>query len=64
MHLSHVDHCGVMGVDVQLILASIELHQPPATKVQSPAKSHLLKHFLVCSLISDALEFFDERHGS
>ena len=64
MHLNHVDHCGVTGADVQLILASIELHQPPATEPQSPASSLLLKHSSVCSLLSTTFDFCDERHGS
>ena len=64
VHLCHVDNCGVTGADAQLILASSELHQPPATEVQSPARSLFQEYSVFCSLLSTAFEFFDERHGS
>ena len=54
VHLNHVDHCDATGADVQLILASIELHQPPATRVLRLARSLLLERSFFCSDLSPA----------
>ena len=64
VHLNHVDHCDVTDADVQVILASIEVHQPPATRVRRSARSLLLECSFFCSLLSTAFEFLDERHRS
>ena len=64
MHLNHVDHCGMTSADVQLILASIKLHQPPATWLWRQPSSLLLKCSFFCSQTLQAFDFFDDRHGS
>ena len=64
MHLNLVDHCGVTVADVQLILASIELHQPPATSWRAPARRSLQDCSFFCSPFFNAVELIDDRHGS